>query len=116
MNALKIYVLMAVCIFGSLIGCDDGMVKAIPGHSVVKGKVTLNAEPLKSGVIRFHSTEEATKEKFTSAAITDGQYIMQATLGQNRVTISARGTSPDGSKFIELIPRRNAPIKKRHPA
>jgi hypothetical protein len=57
------------------------------GKGTVEGTVTLDGQPLKSGLIRFVPVDG--KSPTADTAITDGQYSAEVPFGEKRVEISA---------------------------
>ncbi len=68
--------------FAAAIGCASD-----PGKGVVRGTVTLDGQPLKSGLIRFIPVDGQTPT--AEATITDGEFNAQVPVGEKRVSISA---------------------------
>src|SRR4051812_2388316 len=62
-------------------GCSDG------SKATVSGKVTLDGEPLKEGLIKFLPADG--KSQNADAPIKDGQYMATMPPGEKRVEISA---------------------------
>src|SRR4051812_46310676 len=91
------------------VGCSDG------GTGTVSGKVTLDGQPLKEGLIRFVPADG--KSQNADATIKDGKYKAVVPLGEKRVEISASKVtgkhkmyetpdSPTVDKVEELLPAR----------
>jgi hypothetical protein len=93
------------------VGCSGG--KATSG--TVNGRVTLDGQPLKQGVVRFIPLDG--KSPTASAVIADGQFSTSVPLGEMRVEFSASKVvgkhkaydapdSPVVDDVVELIPAR----------
>jgi hypothetical protein len=75
--------LTAVClVFAGTAGCSPDS-----GKGTVTGTVTLDGQPLKSGLIRFIPADGRTPT--AEATITDGEFSAQVPLGEKRISISA---------------------------
>jgi|SRR4051794_8346277 hypothetical protein len=77
-NALAIIFVCSIAIAG----CSKKS-----GLAAVSGIVTLDNEPLNSGIIRFTPTEGRTAP--AEAKISDGKFSVEVPLGEKRVSISA---------------------------
>jgi hypothetical protein len=66
----------------SLAGCS-----ADSGKGTISGTVTLDGQPLKSGVIRFVPADGQTAT--AEATITDGEFSAEMPVGEKQVSISA---------------------------
>ncbi|HEY3391672.1 MAG TPA: hypothetical protein VGK58_03120 [Lacipirellulaceae bacterium] len=108
---LQVVWLMASCLVSMAAhGCSSDSSKGI-----VSGTVTLDGQPLKSGLIRFIPADGRTPT--AEATITDGEYSAQVPLGEKRVSISApkivgkrkayeTADSPSVDIVEELLPAR----------
>jgi hypothetical protein len=108
---LRTIQLTAVCLaFAGTAGCSSDSSKG-----TVSGTVTLDGQPLKSGLIRFIPADGRTPT--AEATITDGEYSAQVPLGEKRVSISApkivgkrkayeTADSPSVDIVEELLPAR----------
>src|SRR6187401_2656579 len=56
-------------------------------HGTVTGDVTLDGQPLKSGIIHFESVDG--KAATADATIADGKYSVEVPPGEKRISISA---------------------------
>jgi hypothetical protein len=80
---LRTIQLTAVCLaLAVTAGCSPDS-----GKAAVTGTVTLDGQPLKSGLIRFIPADGRTPT--AEATITDGEFTAQVPLGEKRVSISA---------------------------
>ena len=77
--------IVAVCVVTcalALAGCANKT-----NHGTVTGDVTLDGQPLKSGVIHFESADGKTAT--ADATIADGKYNVEMPPGDKRISISA---------------------------
>ena len=56
-------------------------------HGTVEGRVTLDGQPLKTGIIRFVPADGQTAS--ADAQITDGKFTAKVPVGEKKVSISA---------------------------
>jgi hypothetical protein len=101
---------LVVCCF-ALAGCSGKSSKL----GTVAGDVTLDGQPLKSGIIHFVSADG--KAATTDAVITNGKYTVEMPPGDKRISISAPKVvgkrkvydtpdSPTLDQVQELLPAR----------
>ena len=75
-------------------------VAAGEGSSTVKGKVTLEGKPLRSGRIFFHLKND----QFVGAKIKKGEYSVQKVpLGAWRITVEGQGVPPKYSSVDQAV-------------
>ena len=80
---LRIVWLLAVChVSMAAHGCSSDS-----GKGTVSGTVTLDGQPLQSGLIRFVPVDGQTPT--AEATITDGEFSVEVPVGEKRVSISA---------------------------
>jgi hypothetical protein len=103
--------LTAVCLaFAGAAGSSEDS-----GKGAITGTVTLDGQPLKSGLIRFKPADGSTPTAETT--ITDGEFSAQVPLGEKRISISApkvvgkrkaydTADSPTVDIVEELLPAR----------
>jgi hypothetical protein len=108
---LQIVWLVAVCsVSMAAHGCSSD-----PSKGTVSGTVTLDGQPLQSGLIRFVPVDGQTPS--AEATITDGEYSADVPVGEKRVSISAPKVvgkrpayqtpdSPTIDIVEELLPKR----------
>ena len=91
-------------------GCSESTT-----HGVIKGKVTLDGQPLKEGTVRFVPMDDDSQT--SSAAIADGEFVATVPVGKVRIQYSApklmgkqkmyeTEASPSVDVFGELLPER----------
>ena len=87
--------LLIIVAFALLSGCSEDT-----GKATIGGTVTLDGEPLKSGIIRFVPVDGQTPT--AEAVITEGKFSAQVPLGEKQVSISS-------SKVVGKRQAYNAP-------
>lgn len=95
MTRYSIHCIVLACLTLTLGACNRGP-QPVPA-AAVSGKVTLDGEPLKEGVITFYPDTDAAGKplegQMAQTRITDGSYAIAnppgVTVGKNRVTISS---------------------------
>src|SRR5262245_22811185 len=109
MSDLRRSLAAVVLAAGLVAGCTPSGAKS----GTVTGLVTLDGQPLKSGLIRFVPTDGKTPT--ADAPITDGRYSALVPLGEKRVEISSGKVvgktkmydtpdSPVVEQTVELLP------------
>jgi len=73
---------LCMALIGFALGCS-----ADAKHGIVTGTVTLDGQPLKSGTIRFDSTDG--QAAAADASIADGRFSAKVPPGDKRVSITA---------------------------
>ncbi len=102
--------LVVLALTTSILGCSSE-----PAQSTVKGKVTLDGQPLANGLINFVAVDASAPT--AEATITAGQYEAGVPPGEKRVEIRApkvtgkqkmydTPNSPSVDVVTELLPRR----------
>lgn len=111
---VSILVALAIVVaLGVLNGC--GRSKSGIEKVVVSGTVTLDAQPIANGEIRFHPID-GTPGPVSGAPIRDGQYVAQGKggvpIGTHRVVITGfrpgknAAASPEGGAVEQYVPAR----------
>lgn len=103
----------AILLAGSLAGCGGGEPE-LP-RAAVEGSVSLNGQPLKSGVIRFVPTDGTTGPK-TSVTITSGRFVAEEEhgpiVGNHRIEIESTdngGLAPDDEEAFQRVRASGVP-------
>ena len=76
------FAMIAIALVSGVVGC-----KGDSKHGTISGVVTLDGQPLKSGLIRFIPADGQTAS--ADAVIADGKFTTTAPIGEKQVWISA---------------------------
>lgn len=97
---------LALLLASGLAGCSD---ENTLGRQAVKGRVTLDGQPLESGSIRFEPQKAAGIQVSAGAVINNGQFVIEANQGLPKGSYKVSISSPEGGNQEPSMPDPNMP-------